>query len=82
MAKAYIEGDHKRRQVLWYIKPYELIPTPGMFIDNLNHFTISAIQDCHACLFETFAIKKILNENSSFQEEFMKKYGYVNAIRD
>lgn len=77
--KMFIEGYNKNL-ILSVIPPGDLISGPGMWVDNLHHFCLSAITEVEACLIELDFFKTILRNNADFSENFRKKHS-ITAIR-
>lgn len=72
MAKVYIEGIQKRNLILKLLKPSEIAAGPGMFVDNMLHYSVMAIKESSACLIEMDAFIKTVEHNSHFTFELLK----------
>jgi CRP/FNR family transcriptional regulator len=73
MAKIYIEGLNERNLILKFVKPVEFIGGPGMGVDNLHHYSVSALEDTTACLINAETIKELIEKNSVFALQLLKK---------
>ena len=75
LVKLYLEGDNQSSSILRIVTPTSFIGGPGIFFDQLHHFTVSAMKKTSVCFIELNAFKKILNQNNVFAAEFMKDFG-------
>lgn len=73
VAKIYIQGAGKRNLILQFIKPTQFLGSPGIYMDNIHYFSVSAVVDSSVCFIETSVFKKIIRENTDFAEAFMKE---------
>jgi CRP/FNR family transcriptional regulator, polysaccharide utilization system transcription regulator len=73
MAKIYIEGLNERNLILKFAKPSEFIGGPGMGVDNIHHFSVSALEDTSCCLINAVTIKELIETNSIFALQLLKK---------
>ena len=74
MAKLYLEGRNQRHTIIRIIKPTNFIGGPGMYIDHIHHYSLSAIKDTTVCFIDMEVFKQIIYQNRSFAEEFMKDF--------
>jgi CRP/FNR family transcriptional regulator, polysaccharide utilization system transcription regulator len=74
MAKLYIEGKNQKHTIVRIIKPTNFIGGPGMYIDQVHHYSISALKDSTVCFIEMQTFKRIIFQNKAFNEEFMKDF--------
>jgi CRP-like cAMP-binding protein len=72
LCKLYIEGMESRNIILRIIKPTNFIGGPGLYVDQMHHFTVSAITDTTVCFIDTKIFKLIMEENKAFADEFMQ----------
>lgn len=73
VAKIYIQGAGNRNLILHFIKPTQFLGGPGIYMDNVHYFSISAVVDSSVCFIEINVFKKIIRENGAFAEAFMKE---------
>jgi CRP/FNR family transcriptional regulator len=73
LVKVYLEAGDKKRFVLTIIGPGEMIGSPGMFIDDLHHFSVAAIDDSIACFVQRQIIEEIIGTNNRFAIELLKR---------
>jgi CRP-like cAMP-binding protein len=72
LVKAYLEGSHNKNQIIGIIEPWTVIADPGIYKNNINHYTLGAITDCTACFFDVNSIKKLISCNSEFAKGFIE----------
>ena len=73
VAKVYIQGSGNRNLILQFIKPTQFLGGPGIFMDNIHYFSVSAVADSSVCFIEINVFKQIIRENVDFAEAFMKE---------
>ena len=75
LAKVYIEGFDNRNLLLSLAGPHSLLGGPGLFTDNRNHYTVTALEDCIVCFININNFKQVLRSNPDFSEKF---YSHLN----
>ncbi|MEI6059675.1 MAG: Crp/Fnr family transcriptional regulator [Bacteroidota bacterium] len=78
--KLYIEGYNEKNLIIGIVKPIEYIFGPGIYVDNIHHYSAMAIEDSQACLVDIDLFKKLMRENSDFMEEFIRKVSLLSII--
>lgn len=73
LVKVYLEAGNKKRFVLTLTGPGEMIGSPGMFIDEMHHFSIAAVDDSIACFVQREIIEEIIGTNNRFAVELLKR---------
>jgi CRP-like cAMP-binding protein len=73
LVKVYLETRKRKNFILSLIGPGEMLGSPGMFTDNMHHFSVVAVEDTLACHVERQAIEEIYKLNSIFAIEMQKK---------
>lgn len=73
LVKVYLETRKRKNFILSLIGPGEMLGSPGMFTDNMHHFSVVAIEDTLACHVERQAIEVIIRTNALFAIEMQKK---------
>lgn len=73
VAKVYIQGSGNRNLILQFIKPTQFLGGPGIYMDNIHYFSVSAITESSVCFIEINVFKQIIRENVDFAEAFMKE---------
>ena len=74
LAKLYLEGDSLSNTILRIVTPTNFIGGPGIYFDQLHHFSVSAMKKTSVCFIELKAFKNILNKNTAFADEFMRDF--------
>lgn len=74
LAKLYLEGIRQRNAILRLVKPTNFIGGPGVYLDLMHHFTITALIESSVCFIDIQVFKNIIKQNNSFAEEFMKDF--------
>ena len=74
LAKLYLEGVEHRNAILRFVKPTNFIGGPGIYLDLMHHYTVTALMESSVCFIEIQVFKKIIRQNSLFAEEFMKDF--------
>jgi CRP/FNR family transcriptional regulator len=74
LAKLYIEGYEQRNAIIRIVKPTNFIGGPGIYLDQMHHFTVTALMDTTVCFIEVSVFKKIIETNINFLQEFMKDF--------
>ena len=72
LAKLYLEGIEGRSAILRIVKPTNFIGGPGIYFDQMHHFSITALHDTSVCFIDLQVFKKVLKGNHLFAEEFLK----------
>ncbi len=75
-AKVYIEGYDHRNLLLNLVAPFVILGGPGLFTDNRNHYTITALEDSVVCFINADNFKKVLRSNSDFAEHFISQLNH------
>lgn len=71
--KTYIEGYNDKNLILGIVKPVEYILGPGIYADEMHHFSAMAIEDSIACLVDLVTFKTLIRTNPDFAEDFLRK---------
>jgi CRP-like cAMP-binding protein len=74
LAKVYLEGPDRRHTIIRIVKPTNFIGGPGIYLDQLHHFSVSALLDTTVCFIEMNAFKRVLDQNRNFAREFIKDF--------
>ena len=73
LVKVYLETKKRKNFILSLIGPGEMLGSPGMFTDNMHHFSVVAVEDTLACHVERQAIEEVIRTNSLFAIEMQKR---------
>lgn len=74
LAKLYLEGIKEKNAILRIVKPTNFIGGPGIYLDQMHHFTVTALVDSTVCFIDLRVFKQIIDRNKSFALEFMKDF--------
>jgi CRP-like cAMP-binding protein len=79
MAKVAIETTKNKNIIIKLLKPSELVDAPGWTTDFRHHYTVTAITNIRACLFDINVLNEILGLNRNFSLEYIR-YLNISAI--
>lgn len=71
--KTYIEGFNNKSLILSVVKPVEYVLGPGIYTDQMHHFSAMAIENSVACLVDMVTFKTLIRNNADFAEDFLRK---------
>ena len=74
LAKLYLEGIEQRNAILRLVKPTNFIGGPGIYLDLMHHYTVTALVESSVCFIDIQVFKKIIKQNILFAGEFMKDF--------
>jgi CRP/FNR family transcriptional regulator len=75
IAKVFIEGINDRNLLLNLIGANSIVAGPGVFTDQRNHYSITALVPCSVCFISVENFKKVINTNPAFTNKFLE---YLN----
>jgi len=71
-AKLYITGLENKNIIIKILKEGDFIVSPGVFTDNRNHFSVTAITEMDTCLISIDAFSNAFKKNNKFAEHVLK----------
>jgi len=71
-AKLHLKGLENKSIIIKILKQGDIILSPGIFTDELNHFSVTAISEMETCLMKIDAFSTILRKNIQFTEQLLK----------
>jgi CRP-like cAMP-binding protein len=71
-AKVYIEGFNDRNLILDFIKPWQLIGSPGALSSGKYSYTVVAKRETLVCFLDINNFKKVLDLNRDFSRIFIQ----------
>jgi CRP/FNR family transcriptional regulator len=74
LVKTFIEGMEHRNAILRIVRPTNFIGGPGLYLDQVHHFTITALMDSSVCFIDLKIFKQLIEQNKKFAEEFLKDF--------
>ncbi len=73
LVKVYIESGSRKRFIFSLIGAGEMIGSPGMYTDNMHHFSLVAVEDTLACHVERQVMEALIMSNNLFAIEMLKR---------
>jgi CRP/FNR family transcriptional regulator len=74
LAKLYLEGLDHHNAIIRIIKPTNFVGGPGIYLDRMHHYTISALTDTTVCFIDVDLFKELIDQNKTFAHELMKDF--------
>lgn len=71
-AKVYIEGHNDRNLVLDYIRPWNLVGGPGIYMKEKQNFSIVALEESLVCFIDNDRFQQVMHKNPAFADEYLK----------
>lgn len=72
LAKLYLEGVENKNAIIRIVKPPNFVGGPGIYLDQLHHFSMTALMNSSICFIDIPVFKEIIDTNKIFAHEFMK----------
>lgn len=72
-AKLHVKGCNQRKIIIKIVKAGDFIVSPGIFDDNINHFSLTAITDSEICLISLKAFEEAFQQNNDFAKKVMQQ---------
>jgi len=66
LVKLYRDTDHGQTQIISFGKPYDFVSLLSVFADGHYNYSVTAIEDSVACLFDLNEIKHLVQTNGAF----------------
>ncbi|PKP06429.1 MAG: hypothetical protein CVU10_02385 [Bacteroidetes bacterium HGW-Bacteroidetes-5] len=70
LVKIHIEGPY-RVQVVRIVRPPSYLGLPTTFGDKVNHYSVSAIEECEVCFIDITTFRTLLSTNSDFSNQIL-----------
>ncbi len=70
LVKIHLEGPY-RVQVVRIVRPFSYLGLPTTFGDKVNHYSVSAIEDCEVCFIDITTFRELLSNNSDFSNQIL-----------
>jgi len=74
LAKVYLEGINNQNAIIRIVKPTNFVGGPGLYYDNLHHFSISALTESTVCFIDAAVFKILIVQNKEFAKKFMEDF--------
>jgi CRP/FNR family transcriptional regulator len=72
LVKIYLEGYNGKNLILKIIKPHQMFGGRGVFYDNRNFYTATAIENATVCFVSVENFKLCIRSNPDFAEKFIE----------
>ena len=76
LAKVYLEGDGEHNSIIRIVKPTHFIGGPGIYLDRVHHYSVSALTQTTVCHIDVELFKQLIDNNRIFAREFMKDFSH------
>jgi CRP/FNR family transcriptional regulator len=73
LVKVYLESGMRKNFILSLNGPGDMIGSPGMYNDEMHHFSVVAVEDTIACFVERKVIEGLIKTNNLFAIEMLKR---------
>lgn len=74
LAKVYLEGSDQRSSIIRIVKPVQFVGGPGIYLDHIHHYTVSALVETTVCFFDAVVFREIVDSNRLFAHQFLKDF--------
>lgn len=74
LAKVYLEGGVEHNSIIRIVKPTNFIGGPGIYLDRVHHYSVSALTQTTVCHIDVDLVKELIDNNKTFAHEFMKDF--------
>lgn len=75
LAKSYVEINVNQKLIIQLYKKSDIVAVPGVYFENINHFTLTAIENSRVRYFDWTRFKELLQSNQLFNNGFLE---YLN----
>ncbi|MDA3866994.1 MAG: Crp/Fnr family transcriptional regulator [Salinivirgaceae bacterium] len=72
LVKMAFESEYGKEVIVAIVKPGRIIAGPGAFIDDIHHFSVTALKDTAACFMDLNIIKDFVRNNGEFALGFLQ----------
>jgi CRP/FNR family transcriptional regulator len=79
LAKLFLEGIDGRNAIIKIVRPTNFIGGPGLYVDQMHHYTVTALVDTTVCFIDIKHFKALIDQNIDFAHAFMKHYS-INTL--
>jgi CRP/FNR family transcriptional regulator len=74
LAKIYLEGIDRRNAIIRIVKPTNFVGGPGIYLDQMHHYSVTALTETSVCFIDVNVLKEIIDSNKIFAHEMMKDF--------
>ena len=72
LAKLYLESSEQHNSIIRIVKPTTFIGGPGIYLDQMFHYSVTALTDTSVCFIDLKLFKELIDSNRAFAHELMK----------
>jgi CRP/FNR family transcriptional regulator len=73
LVKVYLEGE-SHNTILRIVRPTNFIGGPGIYYDQLHHFSVAAMRKTTVCFIDLNTFRYLLDHNQGFMSAFMNDF--------
>ncbi|NLN95877.1 MAG: Crp/Fnr family transcriptional regulator [Bacteroidales bacterium] len=77
LAKVYIEGSNGKNSIINIVKPVTFVGGPGIFLDQIHHYSIAALIDTRVCFIDINVFKHLIDTNKQFANNILKNFSQM-----
>lgn len=77
LAKVYIEGSNGKNSIINIVKPVTFVGGPGIFLDQIHHYSIAALIDTRVCFIDINVFKHLIDINKQFANNLLKNFSQM-----
>ncbi len=77
LAKVYIEGSTGKNSIINIVKPVSFVGGPGIFLDQIHHYSIAALIDTRVCFIDINVFKHLIDTNKQFANNLLKNFSQI-----
>lgn len=75
LAKLFLEGIGNRTSIVRIVKPTDFVGGPGIFVDRIYHYTVTALIETAVCILDVTRFIELIDQNKNFAHAYMKYFG-------
>lgn len=72
LAKLYLESSETHNSIIRIVKPTSFLGGPGIYLDQMHHYTVKALTDTSVCFIDLQLFKELIDSNREFAHGLMK----------
>ena len=72
LAKLYLESSEQHSSIIRIVKPTTFIGGPGVYLDQMFHYSVTALTDTSVCFIDLKLFKDLIDSNRAFAHALMK----------
>ncbi len=72
LAKLYLESSERHNSIIRIVKPTNFIGGPGIYLDQMHHYTVKALTDTAVCFIDLNLFRELIDTNRQFAHGLMR----------